>query len=184
MFVTALRFAGVQEALTRPSMLEHFLENESAYLQSDSSTSGQDAQPPGTRLAPIKAQSLLMLKPQREGGGNNVYCMTILAFLGSLRAEEHEAWIAIELIETPREVGGYLVCVASSSASDKARRRKSFKRTSFPSWASFGLEKMWWSKRIANTRSDENNIGQNIWKNSQEWSARPEHGPNSCRTFK
>jgi hypothetical protein len=74
--------------------------------------------------------------------------MTIIAFLGSLHAEEHEVWIAIELIETPREVGGYLVCVASSSASDKARRSKSFKRMSFPSWASFGLEwKMWRSKR-------------------------------------
>jgi hypothetical protein len=43
-----------------------------SYLRSDSSISGQEGEPPGTHLAHIKAQSLV-LKLQREGGGNNVY---------------------------------------------------------------------------------------------------------------
>jgi glutathione synthase len=159
-----LQLAGgkkVQEALTRPGILEHFLGNESviwgadaidltAYatdirgtwmgmwaldsedadiaaaldnLQSDSSTSGQEGEPPGTSLARIKAQSLV-LKPQREGGGNNVYREAIPAFLDSLREEEREAWIAMEMIETPRKVGGYLVRAAPSSASDERAEKK------------------------------------------------------------
>jgi glutathione synthase len=72
------------------------------YLQSDSPNSGQEGEPPGTRLARIIAR-LLMLKPQREGEGLNVYREASPAFLNSLRAEEREAWIT--MIETLREVG-------------------------------------------------------------------------------
>jgi hypothetical protein len=74
------------------------------YLQSDSPNSGQEDEPPGARLARIKTQ-LLMLKPRREGGGLNVYREASPTFLDSLRAEEREAWIAMETIETLREVG-------------------------------------------------------------------------------
>jgi hypothetical protein len=105
-----LQLAGgkrVQEALTWPGMLEHFLWSENAIwgcrrnrshcvrnthpwdsdgnvgaldsedvdivavfdcLQSDSPTSGQEGQPPGTRLTRIKAPQLV-LKPQRMGEG-------------------------------------------------------------------------------------------------------------------
>ncbi|KAG2753743.1 hypothetical protein P692DRAFT_201929223 [Suillus brevipes Sb2] len=69
---------------------------------------GNGKVPPGTRLARCKAPSLV-LKPQREGGGNNVYREAIPAFLDALPAEEREAWIAMEMIETPRGVSGYLV---------------------------------------------------------------------------
>jgi hypothetical protein len=89
-------------------------------LQSDSPTSGAEGEPPGTRLARIKTQSLV-LRPRREGCGNNVYGRAIPAFLGGLRAEEHEAWIAMEMIDTPREVGGYLVRAPRSSASAKKK---------------------------------------------------------------
>jgi hypothetical protein len=74
------------------------------YVQSDLPSSGQEGEPPGARLARIKAQSL-MLKPQREGGGLNVYREPCPAFLDSLRAEEREAWVAMKMIETLREVG-------------------------------------------------------------------------------
>jgi hypothetical protein len=74
------------------------------YFQSASPISGQEGGPPGTRLACIEAQ-LPVLKSQREGEGNNVYREASLASLDSLRAEEHEAWIAMEMIETPREAG-------------------------------------------------------------------------------
>jgi len=73
------------------------------HLQSNSPISGQ-GEPPEIRLARIKAESLV-LKPQREAGGNSAYREAISAFLDSLRAEEREAWIAMEMIETAREVG-------------------------------------------------------------------------------
>jgi len=155
-----LQLAGgkkVQEALTRPGVLEHFLGNEGARwgtgapdltmyapdirntwmgmwaLDSEdadivtaidqsglpASTSGE---PPGTRLARLKAPSLV-LKPQREGGGNNVYREAIPAFLDSLPPEEREAWIAMEMIETPRGVGGCLVRAAPSSSDESTGRK-------------------------------------------------------------
>jgi len=42
-----------------------------------------------TRVARLKAPSLV-LKPQREGGGNSIYREAIPAFLDSLRVEERE----------------------------------------------------------------------------------------------
>jgi glutathione synthase len=163
-----LQLAGgkkVQEALTRPGVLEHFLGNGDVRwgagaldltvyaagirdtwmgmwaLDSEdadiiatldhhqptlpASPSGEEEgiEPPGTRLARLKALSLV-LKPQREGGGNNVYREAIPAFLDSLRAEEREAWIAMEMIETPRGVGGYLVRAAPASADDGSSEKK------------------------------------------------------------
>jgi hypothetical protein len=89
--------------------------------QCDSPTSGQEGEPSGTRLARIEAQSLV-LKPQREGGGNNFYGGAIPAFLGSLRAV-HEAWIAmeIEMIETPREVGVPRACPLECKRREEGR---------------------------------------------------------------
>jgi hypothetical protein len=116
-----LQLAGskkVQEALTWPGMLEHFLGSESAIwgcrrsrsrcvrnrhpwdsdgnvgaldsedvdivavvdcLQSDSPTSGQEGEPPGTRFTCIKAQQLV-LNPQLMSGGNNAYREASLRF--------------------------------------------------------------------------------------------------------
>lgn len=51
----------------------------------------------------------LVLKPQREGGGNNIYKASIPSFLDTLPEEEREAWIAMELISFPRGVKNYLV---------------------------------------------------------------------------
>jgi hypothetical protein len=78
-----------------------------------------------------------VLKPQREGGGNNFYGGAIRVFLGSLRANEHDAWIAMgmAMIEAPHEVGRYLV---RAPARVQAPRR-SFEQMSFLSWASLGM---------------------------------------------
>ena len=51
----------------------------------------------------------LVLKPQREGGGNNVYRDAIPEFLRTLEAKDRAAWIAMRLIEPPQGVGGWLV---------------------------------------------------------------------------
>ncbi|KAF8511005.1 hypothetical protein BU17DRAFT_77590 [Hysterangium stoloniferum] len=51
----------------------------------------------------------LVLKPQREGGGNNIYKESIPAFLNGLEPAEREAWIAMELIRPPAGVHNWLV---------------------------------------------------------------------------
>ncbi|KAG8863427.1 hypothetical protein FRC20_010747 [Serendipita sp. 405] len=57
----------------------------------------------------------LVLKPQREGGGNNVYKAAILPFLETLSDKEKEAWIAMELIRVPAGVQNWLVRSGSDS---------------------------------------------------------------------
>ncbi|KAI0315673.1 glutathione synthase [Amylostereum chailletii] len=125
----ALQLAGgkkVQEVLARPGVLERFLaadEGADAVRGSWVGMWGLDARaealPPGVgaetetaeagvRLARARAQELV-LKPQREGGGNNVYRDAIPGFLDALPAPERAAWIAMELIRPPVEVGGCLV---------------------------------------------------------------------------
>jgi len=50
----------------------------------------------------------LVLKPQREGGGNNVYKSSIPAFLDQLPEKEWEAWIAMEMILPPNGIYNYM----------------------------------------------------------------------------
>jgi glutathione synthase len=79
--------------------------------------------------------SKLVLKPQREGGGNNVYKSDIPAFLERLPKEERAAWIVMEMIETPREVGGYLV---RSGAGGELVRAEVVSELGVFGWALFG----------------------------------------------
>ena len=48
----------------------------------------------------------LVLKPQREGGGNNVYRGSIPPFVAQLPQQERVAWVAMELICPPRILFG------------------------------------------------------------------------------
>jgi len=66
------------------------------------------AEPLGTTLARRHADRLV-LKPQREGGGNNIYKGDIPAFLEGLSVEERSSWIAMALIVPPAGVGSFLV---------------------------------------------------------------------------
>jgi glutathione synthase len=124
---------------------------------------------PGTRLARFKAPSLV-LKPQREGGGNNVYREAIPAFLDALPAEEREAWIAMEMIETPRGVSGYLVRASpSSSGTDNGSTEKKVVRAEVVSelgifgYALFGEgvmveREVGWLVRTKGTESNEGGV--------------------------
>jgi glutathione synthase len=50
-----------------------------------------------------------VLKPQREGGGNNIYRSSIPRFLESLPDESYyNAYILMELIRTPRVVNSFV----------------------------------------------------------------------------
>jgi glutathione synthase len=111
----ALQLAGakkVQEVLTRPGMLERFLASEEGAeavrdswvrlwsLDADGGAGAEEA---------VRRAHELVLKPQREGGGNNVYRGNIPPFVAQLPEHDRAAWVAMELIRPPRGVRGYLV---------------------------------------------------------------------------
>lgn len=59
---------------------------------------------PGLKLAldPSTAENHV-LKPQREGGGNNIYKSSIPGFLRSISEAEWKRWVLMELIQPPSE---------------------------------------------------------------------------------
>lgn len=98
----------VQQILTQKDQIEKFLpdmsEDKRAKLTStfvaihplDNSDEGQKAK----KLA-LESPEKFVLKPQREGGGNNVYKEDIPKFLKGLDEKEWGAYILMELINPP-----------------------------------------------------------------------------------
>ncbi|KAJ1974368.1 Glutathione synthetase [Dimargaris verticillata] len=96
----------VQQVLTEPSVLERFIPNAddcdhvracfTGLYPLDNSPLGLDA----VRRA-LEAPEGYVMKPQREGGGNNVYGKDIPVFLQGLPVEEREAYILMDLIKPP-----------------------------------------------------------------------------------
>lgn len=81
--------------------------------------------------------SNLVLKPQREGGGNNVYHASIPAFLKGLEAnlDEARAWIAMHLIQPPKTGSeNYLV----SAGNVKAAKKDTVSELGIFGWSLFG----------------------------------------------
>ncbi|KIM43057.1 hypothetical protein M413DRAFT_69714 [Hebeloma cylindrosporum] len=134
----------VQEVLTQAGMLERFLSDEKKYgkniasmqdidelrasfmgmwgldvsedlLTPDYAAQAAGSEEFGVRKARDLAQSLV-LKPQREGGVNNVYKESIPGFLDALAPQERQAWIAMELIDAPENAGNYLVRAGSTDS--------------------------------------------------------------------
>lgn len=127
----------VQEVLTQPGVLERFLSDETKWgktafekqevdelrgsfmgmwglnvgkdlLMPDEGALESGEESFGVLKARERAPSLV-LKPQREGGGNNVYKESIPAFLDTLPPKERQAWIAMELIVPPVGASNYLI---------------------------------------------------------------------------
>lgn len=98
----------VQQMLTEPEVLKQFLPGAAPdLLQSvmstfvkihplDDSDAGQQA-----RKLALESPKNFVLKPQREGGGNNIYKENIPAFLKSLNDKDWGAYILMELIHPP-----------------------------------------------------------------------------------
>lgn len=174
-----LQLAGgkkVQQVLAKPGVLESFLldrtrwdgpvftEAEVALLRESWMGMwglGEDGDG-GVDKARSGAEKLV-LKPQREGGGNNVYKSSIPDFLDALPLAEREAWIAMELIETPRGVNNYLV--RAGSGSQGAVRTETISELGIFGWALFGPragtvkhEEAGWLVRTKGTNSDEGGI--------------------------
>ena len=135
----ALQLSGaniVQEVLSRPGILERFFapsEGADAVrdtwvsmwsLNSDNGKGAEEA---------VRRAHELVLKPQREEGGNNIYRGNISPFVAQMPQQERVAWVAMELIRPPRGVGAYLVRSVTGRVS--ARVMNEF---GVFSWALFG----------------------------------------------
>ncbi|CDO69537.1 hypothetical protein BN946_scf184785.g42 [Trametes cinnabarina] len=139
-----LQLAGgkkVQQVLTNTEVLSHFTSGWSSsdldpILNSWMGMWGLDeGGEEGVRRARAQPQNLV-LKPQREGGGNNVYKSDIPAFLDALPKVEREAWIAMELIRTPEGLGNYLVRAGGGTAG--AVKTEVISELGIFGWALFG----------------------------------------------
>ncbi|EKM79502.1 hypothetical protein AGABI1DRAFT_59176 [Agaricus bisporus var. burnettii JB137-S8] len=196
----ALQLAGgkkVQEVLTQAGVLERFLADGKKYHEVFSKEEiqelrdsfmamwgldvGDDLLTPdgqaiqagkenfGVRKAREEAQ-VLVLKPQREGGGNNVYKQDIPAFLDTLPPQERQAWIAMQLIVTPADVGNYLIRAGSTTGSSDIQapvRTNVISELGIFGWSIFGKEgghshvkedTMGWLVRTKGTDSNEGGV--------------------------
>jgi hypothetical protein len=115
-----------------------------------------------TRAA--ERSSNLVLKPQREGGGNNVYRDSIPPFLKTLESnlDEARAWIAMELIRPPIS-GNENYLVGAGSA--KPVRKEAVSELGVFGWSLFGgpdnsvQEKtVGWLVRTKGRESDEGGV--------------------------
>ncbi|KAL5524243.1 GSH2 [Sanghuangporus sanghuang] len=95
-----------------------------------------DPGPPDGVTQALEHHASIVLKPQREGGGNNVYHSSIPSFLSSLPASALPAWIAMRLIEPPQNLGGYLV--RAGSGESNAARKDVVSELGVFGWALFG----------------------------------------------
>ena len=174
-----LQLAGgkkVQQVLTKPGVLESFLldstrsngpdftEGDVALLRDSwMGMWGLDEDgDEGVKKARSAAEKLV-LKPQREGGGNNVYKSSIPGFLDTLPSIEREAWVAMELIETPKGVKNYLV--RAGSGSQGAVKTETISELGIFGWALFGPgaknvkhEEAGWLVRTKGGESNEGGI--------------------------
>lgn len=111
----------VQQVLARPRMLERYLSESQASDLSrtfagmydlDESVEGQLA----GELA-IRNPDRYVLKPQREGGGNNLYDQEMVKAIQSMSMDEQKAYVLMERIMTPQEQSVLVVDHVSEEAS-------------------------------------------------------------------
>lgn len=95
----------IQQILSTPGCLERYVTKETA---DDMRTSFAglyplDESPEGIAAyeMALKRYDDLVMKPQREGGGNNIYGQDILQALKKLTPKERSAYILMDLIRSP-----------------------------------------------------------------------------------
>ncbi|XP_046802517.1 glutathione synthetase-like isoform X1 [Lucilia cuprina] len=103
----------VQQALAEPEMLERFINDPEEikavgkiftglYSLEDNDVGN------ATYEMALKEPERFVLKPQREGGGNNVYGLDIPDVLRKMTRVERSAWILMDLIQPP-VTKGYMI---------------------------------------------------------------------------
>lgn len=104
------------------------------------------------------------MKPQREGGGNNVYKDDIPEFLDKLDPAERQAWIAMELITPPQGVANYLLRAGSADNQNQGPiKTEVISELGIFGWALFGGETLiekegGWLVRTKGKESDEGGV--------------------------
>lgn len=175
-----LQLAGgkkVQQVLTQSGVLERFIkvgkdaaDEEVQLLRStwvdmwalDDPPAPDGGLPSGLQRAYYR-HSNLVLKPQREGGGNNIYKSHIPAFLDEMPKEERKAWIAMALIKPPEKVESYMI-KAGSGMKDGAAKGGVISELGVFGWVLFGDEEMkqgkegGWLLRTKGKDSDEGGV--------------------------
>ncbi|KAF9407232.1 hypothetical protein BGZ94_002783 [Podila epigama] len=96
----------VQQVLASPGQLERFVKDPNAAAQLRASFTGLyplDHSPEGLAAyeAALANSDELVMKPQREGGGNNIYGKDIQTALKTLTAEQRNAYILMDIIRPP-----------------------------------------------------------------------------------
>ncbi|KAF9999965.1 hypothetical protein BGZ80_005048 [Entomortierella chlamydospora] len=96
----------VQQVLATPGQLERFVKDPEAAAQLRASFTGLyplDSSPEGMAAyeAALVNSDELVMKPQREGGGNNIYGKDIQTELRKLSAEQRNAYILMDIIRPP-----------------------------------------------------------------------------------
>lgn len=133
----------VQQVLADPGVLESFLQdpqkgkvfiNEDLAELRDSWVGMWGLEEADGTTRARERHSQLVLKPQREGGGNNVYRTNIPAFLDTLPDKEREAWIAMELITPPDGSKNWLL----KAGEDQAALKDVVSELGIFGWAVFG----------------------------------------------
>ncbi|KAG8902836.1 hypothetical protein FRB99_004032 [Tulasnella sp. 403] len=170
-----LQLAGtkkVQQVLTNPGVLESFLQDTPKWGDAEKFTDDDLAELRATWMdmwgmgeedAVTHAKSRaddLVLKPQREGGGNNIYRSQIPAFLDTLPEKEREAWIAMELIHPPPGMKNLLAKAGEGHATEK----DVVSELGVYGWALFGTgsslqeQEAGWLLRTKGRESDEGGV--------------------------
>ena len=115
----AMQLAGakkVQQVLAEPGELARFVSSADTAAALRSTFAGMWALSDETVAMIRRDPSGFVLKPQREGGGNNIYGADIPPFLDSLPARAVDGYILMELIRPPRDEIVNVVLRAGSAA--------------------------------------------------------------------
>ena len=132
-------------------------------LNGFSTKRGKGTEGTGVRKARACASSLV-LKPQREGGGNNVYTSSIPAFLDGLTVAERPAWIAMALIVPPERQMCYFVRPAVDHGDGRLGKIEVANELGIFGWTLFGEgrvreeKEVGWLMRTKRKDSEEGGI--------------------------
>lgn len=114
----------VQQSLAQPSVLKKFLKDETSVARVQEIFTGLytlDFNEDGEKAVKmgISEPNKFVLKPQREGGGNNIYNENIKTWLSSMRdSQERTAWILMDRIYPPLQKNYLIRAVEDPSSED------------------------------------------------------------------
>ncbi|KMQ91518.1 glutathione synthetase [Lasius niger] len=114
----------VQQSLAQPNVLKKFLKDETSVARVQEIFTGLytlDFDEDGEKAVEmgINKPNKFVLKPQREGGGNNIYNEDIRTWLSSMRdSPERKAWILMDRIYPPLQQNYLIRAVEEPSLKD------------------------------------------------------------------